>query len=91
MLLNLLLCAASLIVYFAAVMALSLRLRNHSLVDIFWGPGFVLVAVISYLASAHAGGDPIRRAVVLALTTIWGLRLAGYLARRNIGHGQDPR
>ena len=46
MLLNLLLCALALIVYFAVVMALSLRLRNHSLVDIFWGPGFVLPAVI---------------------------------------------
>lgn len=91
MLLNLLFCALAALVYFAAVMGLSLRMRNHSLVDIFWGPGFVLVAVISYLASAHAGGDPIRRAVVLALTAIWGLRLAGYLAKRNIGHGQDPR
>lgn len=91
MALNLLLCALALIGYFAAVMALSLRLRNHSLVDIFWGPGFVLLAVISYLASASAGGDTVRRAVVLALTAIWGVRLAAYLANRNIGHGQDPR
>ena len=49
---NLALCAAAVLLYFAAVMALSLGIRNHSLVDIFWGPGFVLVAAISYLASA---------------------------------------
>ena len=88
---NLALCAAAVLLYFAAVMALSLGVRNHSLIDIFWGPGFVLVAAISYLASAESGGDPARRAVVLALTAIWGLRLALHIGVRNIGHGQDER
>lgn len=91
MALNLLLSALALVVYFAAVMVLSLRMRDHSLVDIFWGPGFVVVALVSYLASAHGGGDSVRRATVLALTAIWGLRLAGHLAVRNLGHGQDKR
>ena len=88
---NLVLSAVAVVVYFAAIMALSFRLRNHSLIDIFWGPGFVLVALVSYLASAHFGGDPIRRMTVLALTGIWGIRLAVHLAVRNIGHGQDKR
>ena len=88
---NLALCAAAVLLYFAAVMALSLGVRNHSLIDIFWGPGFGLVAAISYLASAESGGDPARRAVVLALTAIWGLRLALHIGVRNIGHGQDER
>lgn len=88
---NLLLCAVAVLVYFAAVMALSFRLRNHSLIDIFWGPGFVLVALVSYLASVQSGGDPVRRMTVLALTGIWGIRLAVHLAVRNIGHGQDKR
>ena len=88
---NLLLCAAAVAVYFAAVMAASFRLHNHSIVDIFWGPGFVLVAAISYLASMHAGGDPVRRATVLVLTGVWGLRLGAYIGRRNAGHGQDAR
>ncbi len=61
--------------YFAAIMAASIRVRNQSIVDIFWGPGFVLVAVVSFLASRHAGGDEVRRLVVLVLTAIWGLRL----------------
>ena len=77
--------------YFAAVMALSIRVDNQSLVDIFWGPGFVLVAVVSFVASRHAGGDEARRLVVLALTAIWGLRLGLHIGVRNIGHGQDPR
>lgn len=72
-------------------MALSIRIDNQSIVDIFWGPGFVLVAVVSYLASRHAGGDDVRRLVVLVLTAIWGLRLGLHIGVRNIGHGQDPR
>lgn len=89
--LNLLLCAMAVTVYFGAVMAVSLRLNNHSIVDVLWGPGFVLVAVVSYLASMHLGGDPLRRNTVLALTAIWGLRLGAYIGRRNAGHGQDER
>lgn len=88
---NLLLCAGALAVYFGAVMAASLRLRNHSIVDTFWGPGFVMVAAISFLASTNAGGDPLRRITVLVLTAIWGLRLGAYIGRRNAGHGQDER
>lgn len=72
-------------------MALSIRVRNQSIVDIFWGPGFVLVAAVSYLASRHSGGDDVRRLVVLALTAIWGIRLGLHIGIRNVGHGQDPR
>lgn len=91
MITNLAVCAVAVLLYFAAIMTLSIRRNDHSLVDIFWGPGFVLIAGISYLLSADSGGDPVRRATVLVLTAIWGLRLAGYLAARNLGHGQDKR
>ncbi|WP_442941900.1 DUF1295 domain-containing protein [Nocardia sp. NBC_00416] len=72
-------------------MAVAIRIRNHSIIDIFWGPGFVLVAAVSYWASTGAGGDDVRRTVMLALTAIWGLRLGAYIGNRNRGHGQDPR
>jgi steroid 5-alpha reductase family enzyme len=67
---------------------LSLALRDASIVDIAWGLGFVVVAWVSF---AVADGADARRALVVALTTIWGLRLAAYLAWRNIGKGEDPR
>ena len=86
-----LLCALAVAVYFAAIMAASIRAHNQSIVDIFWGPGFVLVAVVSFLASRHSGGDEIRRLVVLGLTAIWGLRLGLHIGVRNAGHGEDPR
>ena len=83
-------------VFIALIMATATAIKNHSIIDICWGPGFVVVAVVSYLASAGAfwdvqGGDDTRRAVVLALTAIWGLRLGFYIGRRNLGHGEDPR
>lgn len=88
---NLVLSAVVVAAYFAVIMAAAMRVRKHAIVDVFWGPGFVLVAVISYLASAHSGGDAVRRATVLALTAIWGLRLAVHIGVRNAGRGEDKR
>jgi steroid 5-alpha reductase family enzyme len=66
----------------------SLPLRNASIVDIFWGTAFVVAAWTAALASAGGGT---RRWLVLALVSIWGLRLSLHLLRRNAGHGEDPR
>jgi steroid 5-alpha reductase family enzyme len=81
--------AVALVVLMLAGWALSLPLRDVSIVDVIWGLGFVLVAWVSF---AVAGGDETRRLVTALLTTIWGLRLAGYIARRKLRHpGEDPR
>lgn len=69
---------------------LSIRLRDVSIVDIFWGPGFGLVALITYLHSAGHGVDS-RRMLVTVLTVLWSLRLGVYLFARNHGKGEDPR
>ena len=88
---NLLVCAVAVVAYFAVIMATAIRLDRHAIVDVAWGPGFVMVALISYLASADHGGDAARRATVLALTAIWGLRLGVHIGMRNAGHGEDKR
>jgi steroid 5-alpha reductase family enzyme len=66
----------------------SLWLENASIVDIFWGPLFVLIGGTTYWLG---GGSGPRRQLVLVLVAIWALRLASHLARRNFGHGEDPR
>jgi steroid 5-alpha reductase family enzyme len=71
-----------------AVWAISLVMRDASIVDIAWGSGFVLVAWVSYWPS---DGNSTRSLLLTVLTTIWGLRLAFYLAKRNLGHGEDFR
>ena len=67
---------------------LSLLLRNVSIVDIFWGCGFVLVAWVSLWVSGHAAP---RSLLLVVMVTVWGLRLAGYLVWRNHGKPEDYR
>ncbi len=67
---------------------LSLRLRDVSIIDIFWGLGFVLVAWTTWFKT---DGESLRRPLLVGLTTLWGVRLSAYLAWRNIGHGEDAR
>ena len=66
----------------------SLVLRNASIVDIFWGFGFVLVG---WVAFAVADGSFSRQLLIALLVSVWGLRLTVYLAWRNIGKGEDYR
>jgi steroid 5-alpha reductase family enzyme len=70
--------AAAVAAYMTAVWLLSLRLRDASIADVFWGPGFALVAILSASISA-----PSPRGVLLAtLTSLWGLRLALHIGAR---------
>jgi steroid 5-alpha reductase family enzyme len=67
---------------------LSVVLRNVSIVDIFWGFGFILLAIFYFNTTA---GFDLRKTIVLVLVSMWGLRLALYLAWRNLGKGEDYR
>ena len=70
-----------------ALWLLSIALDDSSIVDIFWGLGFVLVG---WTVALRMGWSP-RGALAVALVSAWGLRLAAHLAVRNIGKGEDPR
>jgi len=67
---------------------LSLAVRDVSIIDILWGLGFVLLAWVVFVG---ADGSDARRTLLLILVTVWGLRLSGYLAWRNIGEAEDFR
>jgi steroid 5-alpha reductase family enzyme len=67
----------------------SLILRDSSIVDIFWGAGFVLVNGTCF-ALAGLPADP-RPWLLVLLVTIWGLRLSLHILRRNWGRGEDFR
>jgi steroid 5-alpha reductase family enzyme len=70
--------AAAVAIYMTAVWLLSLRLRDASIADVFWGPGFALVAILSASVS-----PPSPRGFLLAtLTSLWGLRLALHIGAR---------
>ncbi|OGO60882.1 MAG: hypothetical protein A2032_07445 [Chloroflexi bacterium RBG_19FT_COMBO_49_13] len=68
---------------------LSLALKNSSIVDIFWGTGFVITTWIAYLLIPD--GFTARKILLCSLVTIWGLRLSFYILRRNWGKPEDFR
>jgi steroid 5-alpha reductase family enzyme len=72
-----------------AMWLLSLALRDASIADIFWGLGFVVIGGLTF-AWTHEGDAP-RSVLLVALVSVWGLRLTVYLFWRNTGHGEDPR
>ncbi len=76
-------------VYMTTVWLVSLLLKNSSIVDIFWGIGFALLAGAYYLA-APAPTAP-RQLLLVLLVCVWGLRLALHIGIRNHGKGEDYR
>lgn len=80
---------------FAAIMLMmtllwlvSIKLRNVSIVDLFWGFGFVVAGWVYFI---NTEGFETRKILLMSLVTVWGLRLSIYLAWRNLGKGEDFR
>lgn len=67
----------------------SLKIKNSSIVDIFWGTGFV----VTYWAALFIGSIEIATRILLlgAIVTFWGLRLSIYIFSRNHGQPEDFR
>jgi steroid 5-alpha reductase family enzyme len=80
---------------FAVIMAvmillwlISIQLGDVSFIDSFWAFGFVIIAWATFLGTS---GSPNRSALLLGITTVWGLRLSGYLFWRWRKEGADGR
>ena len=67
---------------------ISLVRRNAGVADVLWGPGFVLVAWLTFF---QADGFFQRKLMLALLVTIWGMRLCVHIAARSRGKGEDPR
>jgi steroid 5-alpha reductase family enzyme len=76
------------VLFMGCVWLLSLPARNASLADIFWGPGFVVLAWLSF---AQTDGYLGRKLLLALLTTAWGFRLFLHITWRNWGQGEDRR
>jgi steroid 5-alpha reductase family enzyme len=74
--------------YMVALWLVSLVARNASIVDIFWGLGFVLLVAVYFVATDGYTG---RKVLITTLVTVWGLRLSLYILWRNWGKGEDYR
>lgn len=80
--------ALLILIYMTLVFVLALIARDNSIVDIFWGPGFILIAVYSLIQFPEAD---LRKWIVTALVTLWGVRLSVHIFFRNKGKGEDFR
>src|SRR5207302_10337067 len=65
-----------------ALWAIAVGRRDVSIIDIFWGPGFAVVGLVTL---GLGSGPPGRRILLAVLTAVWGGRLGLYLWWRNRG------
>lgn len=77
------------LVFFALIWPLSVLRKDASLVDLAWGPGFLLQFVVAYALSDDGGQRP---EILLMLIAVWSARLGATLVRRRFADGyEDPR
>ncbi len=78
------------VVVIVGVFALALRRGRYDLIDSYWGLGFAVVAVVTFLLSI-GDGDLLPRVLATALTVVWGVRLSAHIHLRNRKKDEDPR
>ena len=76
------------VAFFSLIWILSVFLKNASIVDIFWGLGFVLVNGFYFFTTP---GFSTLKIITFVLVTLWGLRLSAHIFLRNLGKPEDYR
>jgi len=79
---------AAIVGLFSLLWMSSARRRDASIADIWWGPGFV---VLAWLYCALLGAFRPRPVLIATLLTVWGARLAWHIFTRSRGGGEDRR
>lgn len=79
---------AGLLAVILLLWAFAVTIRDVSFIDAFWAFGMVLLA---WGTAWQAGIDGAHAKLLLALTSLWGLRLAIHLALRWVREGEDAR
>jgi len=80
--------AVAVFAYMAVIFVLALFKKDNSIVDIAWGLGFILVALLTFFLEKEFA---VRHILVTVLVLIWGTRLAVHVFIRNKGRGEDFR
>lgn len=68
--------------------ALSVPLKNASIIDMVWG---LLFVAITWVLLPLAQPLTVRTYLLTLLVTFWGVRLSAHLVTRNLGQGEDSR
>jgi steroid 5-alpha reductase family enzyme len=81
-------CALAVLLYMTGLFLIALIRKDNSLADIAWGPGFILVAALSFVRQPVHGP---RAFLAGGLVLAWGTRLALHVFIRNRKRGEDFR
>lgn len=81
-------CGLVVFIYMTALFILALLRRDNSIVDIAWGPGFLVVALTAMVVTGNFTARPI---LATLLISVWGVRLGTHILLRNKGRGEDYR
>lgn len=73
-------------IFMSIIFLLALLRKDNSIVDIFWGFGFILVAGYSFMTG---GSRDLPKIIMNLCVTIWGLRLGIYIMVRAIQRGGE--
>ena len=66
----------------------SLRIRDNSIVDVFWWGGFMVIAILTFIDSMKG----IPQIVTTGLIILWWLRIVWHIGIRKLkDHKEDPR
>ena len=80
--------ALVLFIYFNIIFIVAQILKNNSIVDSFWGPGFLVVAVYTFLQQESIG---LRSIIVTSAILLWSIRLFLHITIRNWNKPEDYR
>ena len=79
----------SVIAFMTFLWIISLLVKDASIVDIFWGPAFIVLGSSLLISMDQVYSE--RSLFILFLVSLWAIRLASHIGFRNIGHGEDFR
>lgn len=79
---------AVIMVYVNIIHIIALLKKDNSIMDIAWGPGFVFLAVFTFLFSDTY---ELRQILISSFITLWGFRLCIYIGIKKWGKGEDFR
>ena len=68
---------------------LSLKKKDASIIDMFWGAGFSVISLTCVLVNYSVMNTYLW--ILAGLPFLWGVRLSLYLVKRNWGKGEDKR
>ncbi len=80
--------AAAVLTYMIIIFVFAQFKKDNSIVDIAWGPGFVLIALTLLLINGEVN---YKEMLLTAMVSLWGLRLALHIYSRARGKSEDFR